>query len=322
MEAIVRVPNAVKLLSGSTSTGEPTFPWKLHMLLEESERMGFAHIISWQGDTTFKVHNQQKFESQVMKAYFKQSKYRSFQRQLNIYGFRRVKHGNNTGSYANPYFVRGKADICCFMNRTKIKKKGIRSEKTKTKLKFVKSVAFEKSNDSMDGTVVENDPETCLSVFTASSSNKHTVNSNTDSLSTCSSRTEPQNTLLDPTQTSLYVLPCDETKTIRTTIVDTDDNQNQSSSIPTLPLYQTMQQLRKMFQEKPQPFVHHLQQKVERGGLGIGIGIGRLSLDARKNNTAITTHDPLALASHNAILPCYCTTTDFELDLDTIFDDN
>jgi hypothetical protein len=79
MEAIV--PSEVKLLSGSTSNGEPTFPWKLHVLLEESERLGFAHIISWQGDKTFKVHNQQKFESQVMKAYFKQSKYRSFHRQ-------------------------------------------------------------------------------------------------------------------------------------------------------------------------------------------------------------------------------------------------
>jgi hypothetical protein len=229
---------------------------------------------------------------------------------VNIYGFRRVTEGINAGSYANPYFVRGKADICCFMNRTKIKKKGFRSDKTKTK--FMKAVVpFEKSNNSTDGIVVAN--ETSLSNLLS----KHDVNSDGDSLSTCSS-TELRSTLLHQNKTSLYVLPCDEFKTnrTRTTIVDTiTDNQNKSSSMQALPLYQTTQKLRKMFPQ-PQRFVDHLQQKqqVEQGGL---------CLNARKrSNTAMMkqNHDPQpSTTSPNKFIPC---AIDFELDLDTIFDDN
>ena len=81
MDTIVRIPKDMKLLSGSTSNGEPTFPWKLHMVLEESERLGFSDIISWQGENTFRVHDQKQFEFRVMKSYFKQTLYRSFQRQ-------------------------------------------------------------------------------------------------------------------------------------------------------------------------------------------------------------------------------------------------
>ena len=81
IETMVRIPKSVQLLSGSTSNGEPTFPWKLHMVLEESERLGFTDVISWKGDNTFRVHNQKQFELRIMTAYFKQTQYRSFQRQ-------------------------------------------------------------------------------------------------------------------------------------------------------------------------------------------------------------------------------------------------
>jgi hypothetical protein len=84
MDGIVPIHEAVKLLPGSTSNGEPTFPWKLHMVLEESERLGFACIISWQGDRTFRVHNRKRFELHFMRAYFKQTQYRSFQRQCKL----------------------------------------------------------------------------------------------------------------------------------------------------------------------------------------------------------------------------------------------
>mmetsp|Transcript_14587 Transcript_14587/g.40538 ORF Transcript_14587/g.40538 Transcript_14587/m.40538 type:complete len:379 (-) Transcript_14587:56-1192(-) len=118
-----------KLLPKTTSTGEVSFPWKLHFLLEESERCGFQDVISWQGDRAFKVHNQKQFEDLIMKKYFKQTQYKSFQRQLNIYGFKRVKVGSHFGSYTHPYLVRGEAAICRFMVRTKIKNRGTRSKK-------------------------------------------------------------------------------------------------------------------------------------------------------------------------------------------------
>ena len=84
MEGIVPIREAVKLLSRSTSNGEPTFPWKLHMVLEESERLGFAGVISWQGDRTFRVHSRKRFELHFMRAHFKQTQYRSFQRQCKL----------------------------------------------------------------------------------------------------------------------------------------------------------------------------------------------------------------------------------------------
>ena len=76
------LPQEVKLLSSSTSNGEPTFPWKLHIVLEECERLGYSDIISWIGNNVIRVHDQKRFEEEIMKSYFKQqTKSRSFQRQ-------------------------------------------------------------------------------------------------------------------------------------------------------------------------------------------------------------------------------------------------
>ena len=70
-----------KLLPEVTSNGEMTFPWKLHMMLEESEREGFEAIVSWQDNYAFKVHDQDRFEKLVMKRFFHQTQFKSFLRQ-------------------------------------------------------------------------------------------------------------------------------------------------------------------------------------------------------------------------------------------------
>ena len=58
------------------------FPTKLHSLLENAEKRGYANVISWQeGGTSFKVWNPEVFVSTIMPKYFKQSKLKSFQRQ-------------------------------------------------------------------------------------------------------------------------------------------------------------------------------------------------------------------------------------------------
>lgn len=118
----------MKYLSKTTSSGDTAFPWKLHMVLDESVWGGFDDFISWQSNNAFKVHDPIQFEKSIMKRFFNQTRYKSFQRQLNIYGFIRVKTaGKATGSYTHPLFIRGDPDACRFMTRTKIKKKGIRS---------------------------------------------------------------------------------------------------------------------------------------------------------------------------------------------------
>lgn len=76
----MQLPN--KLLNETTSTGIPAFPWKLHDVLEDAERKGFTHIVSWtMGGRAFKVHNQKDFEQKIMTEYFNQTQYKSFQRQ-------------------------------------------------------------------------------------------------------------------------------------------------------------------------------------------------------------------------------------------------
>jgi hypothetical protein len=102
------------------------FPWKLHEMLETAEKEGFDSIVSWLPDTpgSFRVHEPDYFFSAVMPRYFKQTKYKSFQRQLNIYGFERILFGPGRGGYQHTFFVRGKPSLCRHMIRVKIKRSG------------------------------------------------------------------------------------------------------------------------------------------------------------------------------------------------------
>jgi hypothetical protein len=58
------------------------FPWKLHMLLDEAQRMGYQDIVSWDADgNSFRVHKPIEFCESILVRYFRQSKYESFTRQ-------------------------------------------------------------------------------------------------------------------------------------------------------------------------------------------------------------------------------------------------
>jgi hypothetical protein len=59
-----------------------SFPLKLHRMLEDAHELGFTDVVSWQRDgKSFKVHNVDAFISRTTGSYFKQTKYKSFQRQ-------------------------------------------------------------------------------------------------------------------------------------------------------------------------------------------------------------------------------------------------
>jgi len=97
------------------------FPWKLHIMLDAMDK-GDKSIVCWQPHgRAFMVHKPKDFVQQVMSHFFNQTKYASFQRQLNLYGFSRLTHGPDKGAYYHNCFVRGKRHLCKGMIRQKIK---------------------------------------------------------------------------------------------------------------------------------------------------------------------------------------------------------
>mmetsp|Transcript_106394 Transcript_106394/g.307905 ORF Transcript_106394/g.307905 Transcript_106394/m.307905 type:complete len:331 (-) Transcript_106394:124-1116(-) len=98
------------------------FPWKLHDMLDAMDREGDHSVVQWQPHgRAFMVHDPKKFVQAIMPHYFNQTKYASFQRQLNLYGFNRLSHGKDKGAYYHVCFVRGQRNLCRNMVRQKIK---------------------------------------------------------------------------------------------------------------------------------------------------------------------------------------------------------
>jgi len=94
----------------------------MYSLLEDADTFGFANIISWQpGGKSFKLHKLEVFETTIMQSYFTQTKLKSFQRQLNIYGWKKVQVGANKGGYYHKSFVRGSPELCGNVVRRKFK---------------------------------------------------------------------------------------------------------------------------------------------------------------------------------------------------------
>lgn len=100
----------------------PKFPLKLHEMLNDVEDKGKASVVSWQPHgRCFVVHLPTQFVNDILPLYFKHSKLTSFQRQLNLYGFRRLSCGPDKGGYYHDLFLRGKIHLCRRLFRVKVK---------------------------------------------------------------------------------------------------------------------------------------------------------------------------------------------------------
>jgi len=99
------------------------FPEKLmDMLTAESDNQT---LVGWlPHGRAFIVRKPKQFTDEIMPKYFRQSKLTSFQRQLNLYGFRRLTQGADAGAYYHELFLRGRPQLCQRMNRQKVKGTG------------------------------------------------------------------------------------------------------------------------------------------------------------------------------------------------------
>jgi len=101
------------------------FPERVHYMLDRCSRAGLAGVIAWRDHgRAFIVHDTERFVRCVLPLYFKHSKWPSFQRQLNLYGFRRLGRGADAGSYYHELFLRGFPGLSRDIERVKIKGTG------------------------------------------------------------------------------------------------------------------------------------------------------------------------------------------------------
>jgi hypothetical protein len=224
------------------------------------------------------------------------------------------------------------------MLRTKIKKKGERTKKTKTK--FNGDVTFPKNN-SIESTNATLSSNGCPDASPLHSNNNikltvvgsNALRNNVDSIASTSSSTPRGMALLN--QTTLYDVPSHPCHQINMTNVIMTDTDKQNNITPTVPLshgigsrafgnfspeggtfisqqqqlyFQSEEQLRKLFQQQQLLVIEYLQRQVKQG-----------MLNAKESNEAISRcHPPLLgwcnIATNDA--------NDVELDLDTIFEDN
>ncbi|CAM9327837.1 unnamed protein product, partial [Discosporangium mesarthrocarpum] len=91
-------------LKAVTGTG---FPYVLFDILKKES----ASIVTWTSTgTAFGIRDMAVFRQDVLTRYFKHNKFSSFQRQLNLYGFRKLVKGRESGCYMHPSFLRERPD--------------------------------------------------------------------------------------------------------------------------------------------------------------------------------------------------------------------
>lgn len=97
-----------------------TFPYKLYRMLEDAEKQNQEDIVSFTKEgRAFLIHKADDFMAKIMPHFFTTTRMTSFQRQLNLYGFRRVTEGPDKGAYHHPHFVKGKISQCKKIKRKK-----------------------------------------------------------------------------------------------------------------------------------------------------------------------------------------------------------
>ena len=109
------------------------FPEKLYHMLELADAQGFgpsSNAVSWlPNGRAFTVRDEKVFMESIVPLFFRQSKMRSFARQLNLWGFKRLNTSDGSCTYCHERFVRGSPEELRFMVRITIKGKSNANKK-------------------------------------------------------------------------------------------------------------------------------------------------------------------------------------------------
>lgn len=117
------VPDTIGFVRKKTGGVTQPFPEKLYEMLSHQSITG--KLVSWlPHGRAFLVRKPKLFTEVIMPRYFRQTKLTSFQRQLNLYGFRRITQGSDAGAYYHELFLRGRPQLCMRMVRQKVKGTG------------------------------------------------------------------------------------------------------------------------------------------------------------------------------------------------------
>jgi HSF-type DNA-binding len=100
-----------------------SFPAKLHAILGQPD---LAEIIDWlPHGRSWRVLKPRDFETKIIPRFFEHSKFSSFIRQANGWGFRRITQGPDRNSYYHEKFLRGLPHLCKSMKRPGVAEKRI-----------------------------------------------------------------------------------------------------------------------------------------------------------------------------------------------------
>jgi hypothetical protein len=99
------------------------FPRRLYNMLEAESQLQPSSpesLVSWsQTGKAFRIEDVTLFSTLVLPKYFRTNKFSSFQRNLNLYGFTKVRRGPDTDMYAHPSFLRGYPDMLSELKKCK-----------------------------------------------------------------------------------------------------------------------------------------------------------------------------------------------------------
>ncbi|KAG7363726.1 HSF-type DNA-binding protein [Nitzschia inconspicua] len=112
----------IETTSTNTNSQQMRFPWKLHMLLERTDA---ASVISWMPDgKSFLIHDKDRFSQELLPEFFGTTNFKTFQRNLNLWGFTRISKGPNKDQTSHPLFLRGFPGLSRNMKRIVLKGTG------------------------------------------------------------------------------------------------------------------------------------------------------------------------------------------------------